>query len=95
MKGVLLVYKQNETDEGEDTSITTTDKILADFVAELAKSYIDWMRPDDIVGRHLRIKWAKGKFYPGTVASYNQETGKHQVRYADGDVKDTYLRKDY
>jgi hypothetical protein len=53
------------------------------------------MRPDDIVGRHLRIKWAKGKFYPGTVASFNKETGKHQVRYADGDVKDYLLGKDY
>jgi hypothetical protein len=93
MKGILLIYKQNATDEGDDTSATTTDKILADFVDELAKSYIDWMRPDDIVGRRLRVKWAKGKLYPGTVASYNQETGKHQVRYADGDVKEYILRQ--
>jgi hypothetical protein len=93
MKGILLVYKKNVTDEGEDASTTTTDKILADFVDELAKSSIDWMRPEDIVGRRLRIKWAKGKFYPGTVASYNQETGKHQVRYADGDVKEYLLRQ--
>jgi hypothetical protein len=95
MRGILLVYAQkNVTDEGGDTCTSTTaDKLLADFVDELAKSYIDWSRPHDVVGRHLRIKWAKGKFYPGTVASYNEDTGKHQVRYADGDVKEYTLRQ--
>jgi hypothetical protein len=93
MQGLLLVYKQHITDEGADTSTTTTDLPLADFVDELAESYIDWMRPDDIVGRRLCIKWAKGKFYPGTVASYNQESGKHQVQYADGDVREYLLRQ--
>jgi hypothetical protein len=66
--------------------------ILWTNLPSLASIY-NWMCPDDIVGRRLRIKWAKGKFYPGTVASYNQETGKHQVRYADGDVKEYLLRQ--
>lgn len=86
MQGLLLVYTQNVTD-------ATTEKILADFVEELTKSSVDWTRPKDLVGLPLRIKWAKAKFYPGTVASYNEETGKHQVRYADGDVREYNLRQ--
>jgi hypothetical protein len=45
------------------------------------------------VGKRIRVKWAKGKFYPGTVTGYDLSTGKHQVTYEDGDVKDYNLAK--
>jgi hypothetical protein len=86
MQGVLLVYSRDDTANSIDT-------ILSDFVAEFAGSYIDWKRPGDLVGRRLRVKWTKGKFYPGLIAGYNQETGKHQVRYNDGDVREYRLQQ--
>jgi hypothetical protein len=56
-------------------------------------SCIDWTLPKTLVGRRLRVEWAKGKRYEGVVTSYNETTGKHQIRYDDGDVKEYVLRK--
>jgi hypothetical protein len=47
--------------------------------------------PLTLVGRRLKIKWAKGKFYPGTISNYDPRTGKHRVLYDDGDVKEYNL----
>ena len=49
--------------------------------------------PFNLVGRRLRVKWAKGKFYAGKITNYNKETGKHTVEYDDGDVKEYVLSK--
>ena len=39
------------------------------------------------VGKRIKVKWAKEKFYAGTITEYDISTGKHQVNYDDGDVK--------
>lgn len=49
--------------------------------------------PRHLVGRRLRIKWSKGKFYSGIVTKYDASSGKHQVLYDDGDVKEYFLAK--
>lgn len=46
-----------------------------------------------LVGKRLRVKWAKGKFYAGQITRYDASTGKHQVTYDDGDVKEYNLQK--
>lgn len=53
----------------------------------------DWTKPHDLVGRKLGVRWAKGKFYTGIVASFNKATGKHCVLYDDGDTREYNLRK--
>mmetsp|Transcript_11611 Transcript_11611/g.29381 ORF Transcript_11611/g.29381 Transcript_11611/m.29381 type:complete len:534 (+) Transcript_11611:110-1711(+) len=44
-----------------------------------------------LVGKRLKVKWAKGKFYAGNVTRYDASTGKHEVTYDDGDVKEYNL----
>lgn len=46
-----------------------------------------------LVGKRLKVKWAKGKFYAGNVTRYDASTGKHEVTYDDGDVKEYNLAK--
>jgi hypothetical protein len=48
---------------------------------------------ENLIGKRLRVKWAKGKFYAGTISSYDQSTGKHGVKYDDGDIKEYILAK--
>jgi len=43
--------------------------------------------PEDLVGKRLLVKWAKGKFYPGIVKEYDAASGMHSILYDDGDVK--------
>ena len=48
---------------------------------------------ETVVGRRLKIRWAKGKYYPGMIQSYNPSTKKHVVLYDDGDIKEYNLSK--
>lgn len=48
---------------------------------------------ENLIGRRLEIKWAKGKYYQGNIISYNTITGKHCVKYDDGDMKHYHLHK--
>jgi len=102
MRGNLLIYAQSEPQQ-----ITTTQALQTQFqqsmrlAAELGCSILPTTiktnkheeRPEDLVGRRLRVQWAKGKFYPGKVTSYNPSTGKHSVEYDDGDVREYRLHK--
>jgi hypothetical protein len=55
---------------------------------------IDWNQPDQqVVGRRLRVRWKSGKYYAGTVSSYDDESGKHCITYNDGDVRHYNLNK--
>ena len=45
------------------------------------------------VGRRIRVKWARGKYYSGTVTAYDASSGKHQVVYVDGDIREYNLAK--
>jgi hypothetical protein len=46
-----------------------------------------------LVGRRLKVKWAKGKYYPGIITKYDTSSGKHQILYDDGDVREYTLSK--
>jgi hypothetical protein len=97
MRGLLLVYQQlhpfpkveEKTVAIEETEIASTK----DGEKEDKDDGIDWSRPRTLVGRRLRVKWAKGKYYGGMVDVYHAATGKHQVRYDDGEVQSYTLRK--
>lgn len=46
-----------------------------------------------LVGRRLKVLWGKGKYYAGVVASFDELSGKHTIRYDDGDVRSYKLSK--
>jgi len=49
--------------------------------------------PEALVGKRLRIKWSKGKFYAGKITAYIEASGKHQVEYDDGEKREYKLHK--
>lgn len=89
---ILLAYRSNDTmvDEQE------WDQVVA-RIKERGQHYdpssIDWSKPKSIIGKRLKIQWAKGKSYEGVVDHYDESTGKHRVQYNDGDVREYTLSK--
>ena len=86
----LLVYSISE-DGGQSNSNDPYALFEKDIVSswkerkeELAAAAAS---QEALVGKRISVKWAKGKFYSGTVTRYDISTGKHQVTYYDGDVK--------
>jgi hypothetical protein len=92
--GTLLVYGNNETDDSEVSQILNDlkGKISEISTAELS-SQASMEYSEDVVGRRLSVRWAKGNFYAGIVQSFDPSTGKHRVRYDDGDAKEYKLAK--
>lgn len=43
--------------------------------------------PQRLVGKRVRVKWAKDKWYEGRVAQFNEATYEHFVVYDDGDQR--------
>ncbi|KAF1778734.1 Ubiquitin specific protease domain [Phytophthora cactorum] len=43
--------------------------------------------PQRLVGKRVRVKWAKDKWYEGTVQQFNEDTYEHFVAYDDGDKR--------
>jgi uncharacterized UBP type Zn finger protein len=52
---------------------------------------LEFQGSQDLIGRRLRVKWARMKFYEGVVQSYDSSTRKHTVLYDDGDKKEYTL----
>lgn len=86
MRGVLLVYQRL----GPNKAV---DEIVSSIREELRLQEVNWSDPESLVGRRLSVKWASDKYYNGVVASFDADSGKHQVRYDDGDVKHYRLQK--
>jgi hypothetical protein len=80
---VLLHYRRS----GPDGSNVLLDKLRTELAATPPSEEYS------IIGKRLRVQWAKGKWYAGTISGYNDITGKHSVLYDDGDVKEYNLTK--
>jgi hypothetical protein len=87
-EGVLVVYHQlgwhwrdllNEVQAADTQQSTLTD--------------VDWTRPTTLIGKRVQVKWAREKWYQGTVTSYDCATRKHTVTYDDGDNRSYNLRR--
>jgi hypothetical protein len=89
--GTLLVYG-NQGEHAEESQILKDLKLK---ISELSTAELPAgiEISDDVVGRRLSVRWAKGKFYAGVVVSFDPSTGKHRVRYDDGDAKEYNLAK--
>jgi hypothetical protein len=82
-EGVLLVYQQRGWDWRALLS-ETQQSTLAD---------VDWTRPTMLIGKRVKVKWAREKWYNGTVSSYDGATRKHTVTYDDGDTRSYDLKR--
>jgi hypothetical protein len=43
--------------------------------------------PHELVGQSICVKWAGENWYRGVVSDYNKNSGKHVVKYEDGDER--------
>ena len=101
MRGTLLVYSKEWARQNDmETLEESFRESLVDLAAEEGTVFLTKktraahsQRPEELVGKRLRIRWAKGKFYAGKVVSYNETNGKHSVEYDDGDIREYTLHK--
>jgi ubiquitin C-terminal hydrolase len=47
--------------------------------------------PQRLVGKRVRVKWAKDKWYEGSVQEFNEDTYEHFVAYDDGDKRSYHM----
>ena len=88
----LLAYRCTDENDGEEW-LQLAARIRQQEIAkeDTSSSAVDWSQPQNLVGRKLKVGWAKGKFYEGLVNHYDATTGKHRVMYNDGDVREYTL----
>jgi hypothetical protein len=86
MRGILLVYQQQRF-FGLDNSSSWTKAQPHLQQSERSCDNAGW------VGKRLQVQWAKGAWYSGVVVAFDPTTGRHTVRYDDGDVRTYQLRK--
>ena len=56
--------------------------------------FVDWsVVQENLVGRRLKVRWAKGTLYENVVVHHDAAIGRHRVLYKDGDVRDYILSK--
>jgi Ubiquitin carboxyl-terminal hydrolase len=89
VRGMLLVYRC------KNQRIRVHPEVMNEHADEsTATAFCDGgAEPTTWIGRRLRVQWSKGKFYVGTVSGYDRITGKHTVRYDDGDIRTYNLQK--
>ena len=90
-RATLLVYRKEHHDL--DTAIHRTLQDFKEDLSSIEPEEATEECPWDLVGKRLKILWAKGKYYSGRVTSYHETTGKHRVEYDDGDIKQYKLHK--
>ena len=88
----LLVYSVPENDSNKEW-MQRNDDLVSSWKEHRVQLAAIIKTEESIVGKRLRIQWAKGKFYAGTITQYDSSTRKHQVTYDDGDVKYYNLAK--
>ena len=91
----LLVYSIPEEEDNEQYCYNEEWKQHEDKIVSSLKETIKETKAksENLIGKRLKVKWAKGKLYAGTILSYDQSTGKHRVKYDDGEVKEYVLAK--
>ena len=90
LSATLLVYRQCHNGKN--------DRIEIELLGDLERALDDETAQHEhaqqsLVGRRLKIRWAKGKFYSGLVQAYDPVTNKHTVLYDDNDVREYLLHK--
>lgn len=87
---VLLLYRRVD----QKTENEELHQLFGNLQVELkAMQEKEHQSNSSLVGKRLRVRWNKGKYYAGVVIGYNSTIGKHTVQYDDGDVKEYNLKK--
>ncbi len=89
----LLVYSiPEDSDDSIEWELLEND-ILSSWKKRKRELAVAVASQEALVGKRIRVRWAGGKFYSGTVTRFFASAGKHQVTYDDGDVKVYNLAK--
>lgn len=102
-----VLVKPNSTSSWVNVSVTSSGLIKAidrsvtkllprirsilDPEAALETFYDSDDNPQRLVGKRVRVKWAKDKWYEGTVQQFNEDTYEHFVAYDDGDKRSYHM----
>jgi len=91
MRAVVLVYESCGNAAQQDAVLRKAKVELAEYLAAQEEKAIN--TTTDLVGRRLRIKWSKDRYFAGVITHYDDSNGKHTVLYDDGDVRTYTLSK--
>ena len=88
-------YNNKNLGGGGHTSLST-EHLLSSLQAlaqgdEPPFDYNSDTDPASIVGRKVSIKWLPSESYDGQISHYSPTSGKHHVKYNDGDERDYIL----
>ncbi|KAG7382226.1 hypothetical protein PHYPSEUDO_005112 [Phytophthora pseudosyringae] len=102
-----VLVKPNSTSSWVNVSVTSSGLIKAidrsitkllprihsilDLDAVVETFYDSDDNPQRLVGKRVRVKWAKDKWYEGTVQQFNEDTYEHFVAYDDGDKRSYHM----
>ncbi|KAG2510948.1 hypothetical protein BBI17_007969 [Phytophthora kernoviae] len=102
-----VLVKPNSTSSWVNVSVTSSGLIKAidrsiskllprirsilDPEAAVETFYDSDDNPQRLVGKRVRVKWAKDKWYEGTVQQFNEDTYEHFVAYDDGDKRSYHM----
>ncbi|ETN07785.1 hypothetical protein PPTG_13095 [Phytophthora nicotianae INRA-310] len=102
-----VLVKPNSTSSWVNVSVTSSGLIKAidrsitkllprirsilDPEAVVETFYDSDDNPQRLVGKRVRVKWAKDKWYEGTVQQFNEDTYEHFVAYDDGDKRSYHM----
>ncbi|KAL4092916.1 hypothetical protein PRIC1_011905 [Phytophthora ramorum] len=102
-----VLVKPNSTSSWVNVSVTSSGLIKAidrsitkllprirsilDAEAVVETFYDSDDNPQRLVGKRVRVKWAKDKWYEGTVQQFNEDTYEHFVAYDDGDKRSYHM----
>lgn len=98
----LVVYNISSSNGDGDNVVENSTKHEDDRLDSLVlrlreqlleESNVQMQKNEALIGRRLRVRWARGKYYAGVVSAFDDETGYHTVRYDDGDVRDYLLQQ--
>lgn len=82
-----------KTDGNKEGSFSRAVLLVYDSAPEKTEAL--WQEEEKnnqpVVGRRISVRWKSGRYFSGTVTSYNAETKKHTVVYDDGDVREYNL----
>ena len=57
-------------------------------------SYDEDSSPETLVGQTLSVHWPReARWYEGSILGYDTKTGRHQIKYLDGDTRLQRMRK--
>jgi len=84
---VLLTYQNEKSSDSENWQENFMKRIKFKLSEMKSAGEVEDEYNESLVGKRLRVRWSKGKYYRGFISNYESETGRHTVKYDDGDMR--------